>query len=189
MTRRSRSQPEQLLCFGVRQTVCPQMYRQGSTERNLGRRACVDDAQPVLARVELDEGPPKDRVGEGTCSLLEAAAKPAVTSVYASSHSSALTSQEPKTAPTCVIGQVVYDPIASSPSAGMRNLTAVTTSIPSGTGSANPVSDRGARKGAGRRVPGNRGPSGVRWVLEWIAPSTFSSGSVSRTRLDPSVIR
>ena len=56
------------------------MYRQGSTERNLGRRACVDDAQPVLARVELDEGPPKDRVGEGTCGLLEAAAKPAVTS-------------------------------------------------------------------------------------------------------------
>ena len=69
MTRRSRSQPEQLLCFGVRQTVRPQMYRQGSTERNLGRRACVDDAQPVLARVELDEGPPKDRVGEGDLQL------------------------------------------------------------------------------------------------------------------------
>ena len=45
------------------------MYRQGSTERNLGRRACVDDAQPVLARVELDEGPPKDRVGEGDLQL------------------------------------------------------------------------------------------------------------------------
>ena len=109
--------------------------------------------------------------------------------VHASSHGSALTSHAPKTAPTLVIGQVVYDPIARSPSAGMRNLTAVTRSIPSGTGSANPVSDRGARRGAGRRVPGNRGAGGVRRVMEWMVSSTFSSGNVSRTRLGPSLIQ
>jgi hypothetical protein len=42
---------------------------------------------------------------------------------------------------------------------------------------------------AGRRVPGNRGGGGVRRVLAWIVSPTFSSGKVSRTRLDPSVIQ
>src|SRR5262249_53863478 len=72
------------------------------------------------------------------------------------SHASALTSHAPKSAPTLVIGQVVYDPIARSPSAGMRNLTAVTTSIPSGTGRANPGSELRARNWAGLRFPGER---------------------------------
>jgi hypothetical protein len=52
-----------------------------------------------------------------------------------------------------------------------------------------PVSLLGARKGAVRRVPGNRGAGGVRRVLAWIVSPTFSSGRINRTRLDASVIQ
>jgi hypothetical protein len=46
-----RSQPEQALALDARQTMRPQPCRQSSIEGDLHRRARVDDAQAVLARV------------------------------------------------------------------------------------------------------------------------------------------
>ena len=57
-----RSQPEQALGFGARQPARLRVRPQNSIEGNLRRRARFDDAEAVVARVELKLGPPKDRV-------------------------------------------------------------------------------------------------------------------------------
>ena len=109
--------------------------------------------------------------------------------VHASSHASALTSHAPKTAPTLVIGQVVYDPIARSPSAGMRNLTAVTRSIPSGTPAPQTQSQIVGRaagrpplsgKSRGGRGPPGNGMDGVVDILE-----RQRQPNTARPELDP----
>lgn len=60
----SRAQPEQLVCFGVSRPCALRRAVSTPSKRDFGRRACVDDAQPVLACSELNQGPPEDRMGQ-----------------------------------------------------------------------------------------------------------------------------